>query len=121
MSKMDVNYEVKLLKEIDTLTRIVKRYDSIIDEQSKTINKLKARNLELTETWEPPYDREAMIKKLEEAQLLLSDVYHDATEAGLSNVENLMSAADSCIGEALGDLEGSGLEGINEADDFHLR
>jgi hypothetical protein len=62
-----------------------------------------------------------MIDKLEQAQLLLSDVYHEATEAGLSNVESLMSCADSCIGEALGDLEGSGLEGINEPDDFHLR
>lgn len=105
MSKMDVNYEVKLLKEIDTLTRIVKRYDSIIDEQSKTIDKLRARNLELTETWEPPYDREGMLDKLEQAQLLLSDVYHEACEAGLTEVESQMSCADSCICEAISALD----------------
>jgi len=45
-----------------------------------------------------------MKEKLEQAQQLLSDVYHYACENGLSEVESQMSCADSCIIESLNEL-----------------
>lgn len=42
-----------------------------------------------------------MIEKLNQAQKLLSDVYHFAFETNDVQLENLMSAADSCIIEAI--------------------
>ena len=41
-----------------------------------------------------------MIKKLKEAQALLSDVYHYACDEGLEDIESQMSCADDCIIEA---------------------
>ena len=41
------------------------------------------------------------VEKLIAAQALLSDVYHEALIDADSNLESLMSAADSCICEAL--------------------
>lgn len=52
-----------------------------------------------------------LIEKLEQAQRLLSDVYHwaDEQQAGMlpknETVRNAMSCADSCIYEALEALE----------------
>jgi len=43
--------------------------------------------------------------KLQAAQLLLSDVYHYACENGMPALESSMSVADSCIIEALDELE----------------
>jgi hypothetical protein len=43
--------------------------------------------------------------KLQAAQLLLSDVYHYACENGFISLESQMSVADSCIIEALDELE----------------
>ena len=40
-------------------------------------------------------------KKLEIAQRLISDVYHDAVKRGATETEKVLSAADSCISEAL--------------------
>jgi len=45
-----------------------------------------------------------MKEKLEQAQQLLSDVYHYACENDLSEVESQMSCADSCIIESLNEL-----------------
>jgi len=100
--------EKKLMSEIESLNRIVKRYGMVIEEQENTIKDLRFRNLKLSETWKPPepsYDRDGMIDKLDQAQNLLSDVYHEACEAGLTEIESQMSCADSCIGEALSQLD----------------
>jgi hypothetical protein len=100
--------EKQLLNENESLTNIVKRYAKIINEQEKTILDLRARLLELCVNWQPSeisYDREGMIDKLEQAQNLLSDVYHEACDAGLTEVESQMSCADSCIGEAISALD----------------
>ena len=43
-------------------------------------------------------------EKLEQAQSLLSDVYHYACEHGLSDVQTQMSVADGCIIDALDSL-----------------
>jgi hypothetical protein len=100
--------EKKLMSEIESLNRIVKRYGMVIEEQENIIKDLRIRNLKLSETWkpqEPSYDREGMIAKLDHAQGLLSDVYHEAIEAGLTEIESQMSCADSCICEALSQLD----------------
>jgi len=100
--------EKKLMSEIESLKNIVKRYGMVIEEQENIIKDLRIRNFQLIETWTPPkpsYDREGMIDKLDQAQNLLSDVYHEACEAGLTEVEDQMSCADSCIGEALSQLD----------------
>ena len=44
-------------------------------------------------------------EKLEQAQALLSDVYHYACENGFISLESQMSVADSCIIDALNELE----------------
>jgi hypothetical protein len=44
-------------------------------------------------------------EKLEQAQSLLSDIYHYACENGLEEVESLMSCADGCIIDALESLD----------------
>jgi hypothetical protein len=49
--------------------------------------------------------KEESISKLQQAQALLSDVYHDACQEGDISLESLMSVADSCICEALDSLE----------------
>ena len=41
--------------------------------------------------------KKELIEKLEQAQSLLSDVYHYACENGLEDVESSMSCADGCI------------------------
>jgi hypothetical protein len=41
------------------------------------------------------------LEKLRSAQGLLAFVYHEACASGDTNLESLMSAADSCISEAL--------------------
>jgi len=41
------------------------------------------------------------IEKLEKAQRLISDVYHEAIKCGATETESVLSAADSCISEAL--------------------
>ena len=46
-----------------------------------------------------------LVAKLQQAQKLLSDVYHDACQKGDISLESLMSVADSCICEALDSLE----------------
>jgi GTPase involved in cell partitioning and DNA repair len=84
--------------EIESLKRLIKKYAKVIDKQQALIVNLQDR-LESKE--EESYDRDGMIEKLEEAQALLSDVYHEAIEAGLTDIEGLMSAADSCVNEAL--------------------
>ena len=100
--------EKKLMSEVDSLKNIVKRYSKIIGEQEDIIKDLRVRMFKLSQTWNPPepsYDREDMIAKLDHAQNLLSDVYHEACEAGLTEVESQMSCADSCICEALSALD----------------
>ena len=100
--------EKKLMSEIESLNRIVKRYVMVMEEQENIIKDLRFRNLKLSETWKPPepsYDREGMIAKLDHAQGLLADVYHEACEAGLTEIESQMSCADSCICEALSELD----------------
>ena len=88
--------------EVDSLKRLVKRYGKLISEQEDLIRKLQAR---LDGKEEVTFDREGMIEKLEQAQLLLSDVYHEACDAGLTEIESQMSCADSCIGEAISALD----------------
>jgi hypothetical protein len=97
----------QLLKENESLKNIVKRYGMVMEEQERTILELRARMLELClgELLETSYDRDGMIAKLDHAQVLLSDVYHEAIKANLIEVEDQMSCADSCIGEALNALD----------------
>jgi hypothetical protein len=45
--------------------------------------------------------KEEMLEKLQTAQGLLSSVYHAACDSNDTNVESLMSAADSCVLEAM--------------------
>ena len=45
--------------------------------------------------------KEDMLEKLQTAQGLLSSVYHEACDSDYPNLESLMSAADSCISEAM--------------------
>jgi len=45
-----------------------------------------------------------MKEKLQQAQHLLSDVYHFACDNGLEDVESQMSCADSCIIDSLNSL-----------------
>lgn len=45
--------------------------------------------------------KEEMLKKLEVAKSLLSDVYHGSCDRSDTNLESLMSSADSCIIEAI--------------------
>lgn len=49
--------------------------------------------------------KEESVAKLQQAQSLLSDVYHDACQEGDIGLESLMSVADSCIIEAIDYLE----------------
>jgi hypothetical protein len=42
-----------------------------------------------------------MKEKLQQAQALLSDVYHYACENEFGGLENQMSVADSCISDSL--------------------
>ena len=49
--------------------------------------------------------KEEIMSKLNLAQQLLSDVYHDACEKGNSEIESQMSVADSCINDVMGSLE----------------
>jgi hypothetical protein len=88
--------------EVDSLKRLVKRYGKLISEQEVLISKLQAR---LDGKEEVTFDRDGMIANLEAAQQYLSDVYHEACEAGLTEIESQMSCADSCIGEALSALD----------------
>lgn len=44
-------------------------------------------------------------QKLEQAQSLLSDVYHYACENGMPELESSMSVADSCIIDSIENLE----------------
>tara|TARA_R110000868_G_scaffold255245_3_gene511833 strand:+ start:3791 stop:4102 length:312 start_codon:yes stop_codon:yes gene_type:complete len=100
--------EQQLYREVESLKNIVKRYSKIIGEQEDIIKDLRVRMFKLSQTWkpsEPSYDREGMIAKLDHAQGLLSDVYHEACEAGLTEIESQMSCADSCICEALSELD----------------
>jgi len=53
----------------------------------------------------PGMSKDEIMSKLDLAQQLLSDVYHDACEKGNSEIESQMSCADSCIGEAMDRLE----------------
>ena len=87
--------------EVDSLKRLVKRYGKVISEQEDLIRKLQAR----LDGKQESFDREGMIANLEAAQEYLSDVYHEACEAGLTEVESQMSCADSCIGEAISALD----------------
>ena len=88
--------------EVDSLKRLVKRYGKLISEQEVLISKLQAR---LDGKEEVTFDRDGMIANLEAAQQYLSDVYHEAIEAGLTEIESQMSCADSCICEALNELD----------------
>jgi|LakMenE18May11ns_1017448.scaffolds.fasta_scaffold9423305_2 hypothetical protein len=88
--------------EVDSLKRLVKRYGKLISEQEVLISKLQAR---LDGKEEVTFDRDGMIANLEAAQQYLSDVYHEACEAGLTEIESQMSCADSCICEALNELD----------------
>jgi hypothetical protein len=53
----------------------------------------------------PGMSKDEIMSKLDLAQQLLSDVYHDACIKGDSEIESQMSCADSCIGEAMDRLE----------------
>jgi hypothetical protein len=46
-----------------------------------------------------------LVAKLQQAQKLLSDVYHHACQESDMGLESLMSVADTCICEALDYLE----------------
>lgn len=91
----DVEYS-----EVEALKLLVKRYGRTISEQEDLIRKLQAR----LDGKEESFDRDGMIANLEVAQDHLSDVYHAACEAGLVEIESLMSCADSCLSEAISAL-----------------
>jgi hypothetical protein len=46
-----------------------------------------------------------IVAKLQQAQDLLSDVYHHACQTGDTLLESFMSSADTCIVESLNHLE----------------
>lgn len=84
--------------EVESLKRLVKKYGKVISEQEDLIRKLQAR---LDGKDDIDFDREDMLANLETAQQYLSEVYHVAIDAGLEDIEDLMSAADSCVIEAI--------------------
>ena len=53
----------------------------------------------------PGMSKDEIMSKLNLAQQLIFDVYHDACGKGNSEIESQMSVADSCIGEAMDRLE----------------
>ncbi len=50
-------------------------------------------------------ERDKLLSDLDQAQRLLSNVYHYAQNINDGNIERLMSAADSCIIEAIEGLD----------------
>lgn len=50
-------------------------------------------------------DQVDIISKLEQAQRLLAEVYDYACKNGLDEVERLLSFADTCIYDALDEIE----------------
>ena len=50
-------------------------------------------------------ERDKLLSDLDQAQRLLSNVYHYAQNINDGNIERLMSAADSCISEAIDGLD----------------
>ena len=84
--------------DVESLKNLIKRYAKVIEDQEVIIRNLQAR---LDESLEPSYDREGMIANLEAAQGYLSEVYHAAIDAGMKDIESLMSSADSCVTEAI--------------------
>jgi len=46
-----------------------------------------------------------LLEKLEIAQDLLSDVYHWACKEKKEDIESLMSVADGCVCQAMGELD----------------
>ena len=57
----------------------------------------------------------ALQEKLHQAQMLLSDIYHYACEKGISEIENQMSVADSCVIDAIEYLEQLEAQEIDDA------
>ena len=49
--------------------------------------------------------KQESVAKIQQAQKLLAEVYHDACDSGNRVLESLMSAADTCICEAIDYLE----------------
>ncbi len=50
-------------------------------------------------------ERDKLLSDLDQAQRLLSNVYHYAQNINDGNIERLMSVADSCIIEAIDGLD----------------
>ena len=94
---MENNFEYS---ENQSLRNIIKKYASVIEVQKRTIEDLRAQLDSLSDPMEE-VDVDALVDDLEQAQQFLSSVYHVACDAGLDQVEDLMSCADSCISEAL--------------------
>lgn len=87
--------------EVEVLKRMLKGYGKVISEQEDLIRKLQDRLHGKQET----FDRVGMIANLEAAQEYLSEVYHAAIEAGLTEIESQMSCADSCVSESIAVLD----------------
>lgn len=49
--------------------------------------------------------KDKLVQKLEYAQMILAEVYDFAGKNGLDEVERLMSFADTCIYDALDEIE----------------
>jgi Zn-dependent oligopeptidase len=90
--------------EHQSLRNILNKYASVIESQKITIEDLRAQ-LDSLKASKKEVDVDSMIAELEQAQDCLSNVYHVACDAGLDQVENLMSCADSCISEAIDVLQ----------------
>ena len=94
---MENNFEYS---ENQSLRNIIKKYSARIAAQEKIIEDLRGQLDSLSDPMED-VDVDALVDDLEQAQQFLSSVYHVACDAGLDQVEDLMSCADSCISEAL--------------------
>lgn len=66
----------------------------------KEVKKFELENLDKEEKL-----KAEILKKLSDAQKLLSDVYHYAIDNKLSDVESQMSCADQCIIDSMNSLE----------------
>ena len=94
---VDTVYHYAMETENDELRRTMNAVGTGINDGHNELYKLLKAKMGMS--------KEEIMSKLNLAQQLLSDVYHDACEKGNSEIESQMSVADSCINDVMGSLE----------------
>lgn len=94
---VDTVYHYAMETENEDLRRTMNAAGNCINDGHNELYKLLKAKMGMS--------KEEIMSKLNLAQQLLSDVYHDACEKGNSEIESQMSVADSCINDVMGSLE----------------